>query len=208
MKQRLQTIVELISPNSRIIDIGSDHLLIPNRLIDQGICSLVFASDVNDGPIKAMILNRGSRNIDIVKSDGLRQFDGPIDSAIIAGMGGRLIQRILEESAEKFQKLDYIVLQPMQQVEELRNFLMKNYCVKAERLIAEDGKVYHILKVIPGHDDYDAFLTKGLAPVQEIKAYYNHQMRHLKDLLTRVPPEHQTSIRERLTRLQQANMLY
>lgn len=207
MKKRLQAIVDWVELDSRIVDIGSDHLIIPNQLIDQGVCSLVFATDVNQGPLESMRQNRLGRKIDIQQSDGLLQFDGEIDSAIIAGMGGLLIQKIIDQSLDRFLALNYLIVQPMQQVEELRSYLMKQFEVVDERLIAEDGKVYHLLKLIPGCDDYDPLLTKGFAPVEELNSYYRHQMSQLEKLLLKVPAEHQTPIRERLARLTKANVL-
>lgn len=207
MKKRLQAIIDWVTPGSRIVDIGSDHLLIPNQLIDQGICSLVFATDVNLGPLESMKANRGKRLIDIQQSDGLIQFEGEINSAIIAGMGGSLIQKILENSLSRFLALDYLILQPMQQVEELRTFLMQSFEVIAERLIAEDGKVYHLLKVVPGRDHYDPLLTKRLAPLNEQKTYFLQQKLQLEKLLTQVPTEHQTKLHDRLARLKTSGMI-
>lgn len=207
MKKRLQAIIDWIEPHDRIIDIGSDHLIIPNHLIDQGITSLVFASDINDGPLQSMKQSRQDRNIIILRSDGLKDVDHELDGAIIAGMGGRLIQRILEESLERFKHMKYIIVQPMQQIEELRQYLQDHFTITAERLVSEDGKIYHVIKLISGQDDYDVFLTKGLAPKQELSQYYAHQLQHWRRLLPRVSAERRSQIEQRIARLERANML-
>lgn len=203
MKRRLEAIVDWVRPGSRIVDIGSDHLIIPNWLIDQGICSLVFATDVNPGPLRSMATNKDCRNIDIQRSDGLLQFQGEIDSAIIAGMGGRLIAQIMDASLARFLSLDYVIVQPMQQVEELREYLMDHFEVVGERLIAEDGKLYHVLLLVPGQDSYDPILTKRLAPPEELKSYMTYELAKLNHLLPQVPADRQQALRTRMTRLEE-----
>lgn len=207
MKRRLKAIVDWVRPGSRIVDIGSDHLIIPNQLIDQGICSLVFATDINPGPLQAMAANRENRNIDIQHSDGLLQFQGDIDSAIIAGMGGRLIAMIIEDSLARFMSLDYLIVQPMQQVEELRNYLMHHFEVVGERLIAEDSKLYHILLLVPGHDFYDPVLTKRLAPPEELKAYMMYELAKLHKVMEQVPPNRQQVLQARIARLEELTVV-
>ena len=207
MKRRLKAIVDWVRPGSRIVDIGSDHLIIPNQLIDQGICSLVFATDINPGPLQAMAVNKDNRNIDIQQSDGLLHFQGDINSAIIAGMGGRLIAQIIEDSLARFLALDYVIVQPMQQVEELREYLMHHFEVVGERLIAEDRKLYHLLLLVPGRDSYDPVLTKRLAPPEELSTYRAYELAKIHHILSQVPPDRQLVLRARMARLEELTVV-
>lgn len=207
MKKRLQAMIDWVEPGARLIDIGSDHLIIPIQLIDRGITSLVFASDVNDGPLETMRRARGDRNITIIASDGLKQVSESIDSAIIAGMGGRLIRQIIEDSLDKFLALDYLIVQPMQQIEELRAYLQTHFEVVAERLIAEDRKIYHLLKLRPGSDDYDVIATKGLAPTEELAKYILTETKRWLRLLPMVGPQRRQQVLDRIARLNQTKML-
>ena len=204
MKQRLQAVADMVEPGSRLIDIGSDHLIIPNYLYDQGIASLVIASDVNPGPLASMRQNRGHRSIEIIRSDGLCQVDRVLDGAIIAGMGGRLIEQIIRDSLAKFLALRYLIVQPMQQIEGLRDFLQTYFEITQERLVAEDGKIYHVMQLVPGQDDYDSRLTKGLAPPDELLHFYASELMRWQALLECVPAEKKQAIRERIERLNQA----
>lgn len=207
MKKRLQAIVEWVEPGSRIIDIGSDHLIIPNALIDQGITSLVFASDVNAGPLEAMKLNRQGRDITLIQSDGMLQVSEELDGAIIAGMGGRLIEKIIQESLPKFLRMNYLIVQPMQHIEEVRDFLQGHFHVIAERLISEDRKIYHLMKLVPGKDSYDSFLTKGLSPESELQEYYMQQLDYWTKLKPQVPEDKKPEVEQRITRLKQTNLV-
>lgn len=207
MKQRLQAIIDWVEPDSRLIDIGSDHLIIPNALIDQGITSLVFASDVHDGPLESMRRSRGERNITILQSDGLEQVEEDLNSAIIAGMGGRLIQQIIDNSLDKFLAMDYIIVQPMQQIEELRQYLQSHFEVVAERLIAEDRKIYHLMKLRPGRDRYDVIRTKELSPPQELEHYIRQEIRRWTRILPMISGQRRAEVMDRIARLNRRNLV-
>lgn len=207
MKPRLQAIADMVEPGSRIIDIGSDHLILANALYDGGICQSVYASDLNQGPLQSMRANRGERAIELFQADGLLGVTADIDSAIITGMGGQLILDIIFKALERFQSLDYVIIQPMQQIELCREGLQPYFEVVAERLVAEEQKIYHVLKLRPGQDHYDSYLTKGLAPAAERKQYYAQEIERWQKIKAQVPPQRAAEIAQRLDRLRAAIML-
>lgn len=63
-------------------------------------------------------------------------------------MGGNLIRDILEKDIEKVKHMDYIVLQPAQNPEVLREYLYTgNYEVIDEDICLDEGKYYELFKV-------------------------------------------------------------
>ena len=63
-------------------------------------------------------------------------------------MGGNLTRDILLADMEKVKKYDFIILQPAQNPEVLREFLYKNdYEIIDEDLIKDEGRFYELFKV-------------------------------------------------------------
>ncbi len=63
-------------------------------------------------------------------------------------MGGNLIRDIIENSLDIFKKLDYVILQPVQNPEVLKEYIYsKGYDILDEELVKEDGKFYEIFKI-------------------------------------------------------------
>ena len=99
---RMQAVADLVSDGMRIADIGTDHGFVPIALVSAGRCPYAVAADVRRGPLSHAAENIRkyglSEVIETRLSDGLEKIKpGEADSIIIAGMGGMLMIRILEE---------------------------------------------------------------------------------------------------------------
>ncbi len=75
---------------------------------------------------------------------------GEVEVAVIAGMGGETIARILERAGDAVRHLDRLVLQPQQRVEALRRWLPAHaYRVLEERSAVDRRRTYTVLVVRP-----------------------------------------------------------
>lgn len=91
-------------------------------------------------------------------SDGLHMLQpGEADRIVIAGMGGPLMQRILEEGEATARAAGQLILSPQSGLREFRRFLTENhYYIQNEAMLREDGKDYTILIVHDGEPEvYD-----------------------------------------------------
>ncbi|GAA0718965.1 class I SAM-dependent methyltransferase [Clostridium malenominatum] len=155
---RLKTIASMIEYCTCCADIGTDHGYIPIYLIKNGVCKRAIASDINKGPIEKAIKNIGreglSSYVECRIGGGMTTLKpGEAEVGVIAGMGGNLIKDIIEESMEVFKALDYIILQPVQNPEVLREYIYsKGYEILEEELCFEEGKYYEIIKVRYGNN--------------------------------------------------------
>jgi tRNA (adenine22-N1)-methyltransferase len=155
---RLETIANLVKKGSIIADIGTDHGYIPVFLIENGICEKGIAADVNRGPLnnaKNFIKERGLQDkIETRLGDGLKVLKpNEVDTVIIAGMGGLLINKILMESKEIANTVKRFILQPMTASDEVRRFLYNNnYKIVEEKLAKEGDKIYEIICAEHGKD--------------------------------------------------------
>lgn len=153
LSKRLKRIAEHVDKCESVADIGTDHGYIPIYLVKEGICEKAIASDINKGPIEKAKVNVAfegvSNKIKCLLGPGLNPLKvGEVNGVILAGMGGNLTRDILLADMEKVKRYDFIILQPAQNPEVLREFLYKNdYEIIDEDLIKDEGRFYELFKV-------------------------------------------------------------
>ena len=156
LSERLRAVADLVDDGMVVADIGTDHGYIPIALVQEGRCPRAVAMDINIGPldrarahIQAAEL---SEKIDTRRSDGMKELKAEeADCAIIAGMGGALTIKILEESSATARSLKALILQPQSELYKVREYLAEQgYEILAEDMVLEEGKFYPIMKVCPG----------------------------------------------------------
>lgn len=150
---RLKLIYDMIPQCDTLSDIGTDHAFIPAYALLNNRCKKALACDLRPGPLK-----RAQRTLEKYKLEDrmeLRLGSGlePIevyeaDVIIMAGMGSDLIARLIDESKNKAQKANYIILQPMSRQEIIRPYLWENgFEILNEGLTNEGKKLYQVILV-------------------------------------------------------------
>lgn len=196
---RLGKTASMVEPCRCVADIGTDHAYIPIYLVKKGICSQAIASDINMGPIKKaaknISLNGLGDKIECRIGPGLNTLKkGEADVAIIAGMGGNLIRDIIEERLDLFRELKYVVLQPVQNPEVLREYIYKKgYEIIDEELCIDENKYYEIIKIRydeKTYDEDDIFfeISEKLYNEKhpEIKGFIKHKLEKYNKILGRI----------------------
>ncbi len=153
MTKRLNELFSLISNCELFADVGCDHGFISQMVLDSNRAKKVIISDVSKKSLKKaeiLLKDYGDRVISIV-SDGFDGYDFKPDQAIIAGMGGEEIIKILSSSKFLPNKL---ILNPMKNVDKVRRFLHKvGYKILKDFTIF-DGKFYDLISCEKGEDCY------------------------------------------------------
>ena len=131
ISKRLEFIANHIDKCESIIDVGTDHGYIPIYAVKKGLCNKAIASDINKDPVKKAQLNVAieglSKKIDVRLGGGLQTVDiKEVEGVVIAGMGGNLIRDILEHDKKKLPFYKFLILQPAQNPEVLREYLYNN----------------------------------------------------------------------------------
>ena len=149
MDDRLKTIAAFVVEGSRVADIGTDHAQLAIELIGSGRASKVIAADLNAGPLEAARKNISAAGledrIDVRLGDGLTVLEaGEVDAVCMAGMGGALMVEILSNDVSR--SLGRLILQPMNAVERVRQWLELNgWAIVDEDLAEAGGIVYEII---------------------------------------------------------------
>lgn len=152
ISKRLEAVAGMVTSGCTVADIGTDHAYIPIYLVENGKSSRVIAMDVNKGPLmrakEHIIRHRLCDFIDTRLSDGLDALEPyEVESIIIAGMGGPLTVRILENGKNKLGACRELILQPQSEIRSVRAWLEQSqYQIVQEEMILEDGKYYPVMR--------------------------------------------------------------
>ena len=154
-KKRLLDIINILDYNKKIIDVGTDHGLVPLYLAKNKISSDITATDIS-GPSLQKLIDRLDDDLSkIIKTKvtdgfvGLEKEENQV--AIIAGMGANTIIEIIEGSLDFAKNLDYLVLASNINTYELRHYLNDHgFYIEKDFLSYEKGKYYDIMKVYHG----------------------------------------------------------
>ena len=148
---RLLAVASCISDGAYLADVGTDHAYLPLYLAERGSISGAVASDIHKGPLERADKNireaGRSEMIHTLLADGLQGIEAyPVTDIAIAGMGGLMIAGILEKADFIRKRPVKLILQPMQHIHELRDYLCKNgFDITKETQAMADGKFYQII---------------------------------------------------------------
>jgi tRNA (adenine22-N1)-methyltransferase len=169
LSKRLEAVASMVTPGSRVADIGCDHAYTAIYLVKERISPFVVAMDINQGPLdraKENIKRYGVEDkITIRKSDGIKELKaGEVDTILIAGMGGRLMIQILTGNINVVSAAKELILQPQSEIHLVRKTLKElGYIIIKESMLKEEGKYYVVMKlrkVSPNFKDKDYQLIK------------------------------------------------
>lgn len=150
-KQRIQEIAKLVENKNCVADIGTDHGYLTKILIEEGRVQKVIATDISEKSLQKAInlaTKFGFENkVDFRVGDGFNPLENnEVDVAIIAGIGGQEIIKILQTQNHKGVKK--FIFAPAQNVPELRKYLSENgFEIVYDKILKDQKKFYSTLKV-------------------------------------------------------------
>lgn len=179
ISKRLELVASFVSQGAILLDVGSDHAYLPIELVERGQIESAIAGEVVEGPYQSAVKNVEAHGLEekiqVRLANGLAAFEEEdrVSVITIAGMGGRLIARILEEGLDKLANVERLILQPNNREDDLRIWLQDHgFQIVAESILEEAGKFYEILVVEAGQMKLSAsdvrfgpFLSKEVSPV-------------------------------------------
>ena len=201
ISSRLAKIVDMIPESDTVADIGTDHGYVLIELLKRGKIKRGIASDN-----KKMPLEKARKNTEAERMEKLMDFRlgsgfetlnvGEANGAVIAGMGGILIRELLENAIEIIKEMDFILLQPAQNPEILREYLYRNqFKVVDEELVREEQRYYEYMVVkfdpynsdtLENHMNYSIgdLLLKKKHPL--LKEYLTSKICEMEEILSKI----------------------
>ncbi len=153
---RMERLASKVTKGSRLADVGTDHGYIPISLILRGQIQAAVAMDIGQGPLERAKKHIQAYGLDTyIKtrlSDGLSELaPGEADTVLIAGMGGALTVRILENGGHCLGTVRELILQPQSEIFKVRAWLCENgFVITEEDIVLDMGKYYPIIKAVHG----------------------------------------------------------
>lgn len=141
-----------------ICDIGCDHGKLSYHLLDNNIVDYVYISDISAPSLQKAIdllnISNMQAKYQAIVSNGFEAYPNgvSIDNAVISGMGGNEIIKILSSSKTDVQKY---VLQPQHNEYDVKVYLSQNgYDIKKDYIIKQKDKYYNIIVCVRGKRVY------------------------------------------------------
>lgn len=200
ISKRLKTAADMVIAGNTAADIGTDHAYLPIYLIGSKRADYVYACDIRKEPLKRAqnhIRMYGMQDkIEVRLSDGLCALEkGEMDTIVICGMGGKLMQKILFEGMDRLTSGMQLILSPQSEIRNFRYFLDKaGIAVTDEEMVMEDNQYYWIMdcryvnRTISNHTEVQLRYGQSLIDKksQELKSYLNAEIKSAKILLDRL----------------------
>ena len=147
--KRIERIASKIPFGSNLADVGCDHGYLIIEAYLNGKVNKAIAIDNKVGPLESAKSNI-SKYLDVrySLSSGINDIDFDTNSIVIAGMGGLLINSIIEEGIKlnKVNDSQTYILEPNRNTYDVRKFLNEN-CFKIidEEVVYDQKKYYEII---------------------------------------------------------------
>lgn len=183
LPKRLETIIERMPDSGCLADVGCDHAYVAIEAVRRGRAARALACDVRKGPLQQAaehILCAGlAGKIETRLSDGLEKVaPGEADTVVVAGMGGPLMERILQGRLGEFA---HFVLSPQSEIPHFRRFLLaEGMQIDEETMLIDEGKYYVILNV---SQRADAASSDSMYVTEEDFLYGGRLLRRLDPVL-------------------------
>ncbi len=160
LSKRLGRVAANVQSGGVVADIGCDHGFTSIYLVRQGQVRGAIALDVNAGPL-ARAWEHVERyglmdRIQVRLSDGMEKLaPGEADTLLVSGLGGALMERILERGRDVVREATELVLSPQSEIFLVRKKVHElGFSIVHEEMVEDQKKYYVIIRAIPGRECY------------------------------------------------------
>jgi tRNA (adenine22-N1)-methyltransferase len=154
---RLEAVAALVSPGSRVADIGTDHGLLPRLLLATGRASHCIATEQRGHGMQRARWLAGQEHLalrlELREGFGLRVLLAAdrLDVVVLSGLGARTILRILEDGRDTVPRIGRLVIQPQSEQALVRRWLFEHgHAIVDERIALDRGRFYVAMAAEPG----------------------------------------------------------
>ena len=188
---RLKTIADFIEQNSIVFDVGADHGILENYLLDNNRIKKIYAIENKKGPFNILSSSlKNNKNAICIFSDGLQDLKTDCDTIIVAGMGAHLISKIVFPKVLEFDNVKSIIVDSHNDLFYLRsNFVNNGFKIEKEKIVFENNHFYFVIKFIKGIKEYKKEELEFGYKIKEdplFSLYKEKELSKINDLLFKV----------------------
>ena len=154
VSNRIKKISSLLNSNDIVLDIGTDHALLPIYLIKNNIVNVADGSDISKSVLDNAKKNVSKYDLDgdinLFLSDGTKDIDvSKYNSFVITGMGFTTIKGILDNT--NLDNINKLVIQSNNNLNDLRLYMNKiSYKILDEIRLKDKNINYDIIVYVKG----------------------------------------------------------
>ena len=153
MTERLEILYSLVTKGKIFADVGCDHGYISKAVLDDNRFEKVILSDVSSKSLQKArdLLSSYGDRVEFIVCDGFNGYSQVPTEAIIAGMGGEEIVKILSGDILP----NRLILAPQKNAEKVRKTLIeKGYKILRDFTFYSAGKFYDAITAEKGVTEY------------------------------------------------------
>ena len=156
ISKRLLCCASMVQSGARVADIGTDHGYLGIYLLQSGAARHVIACDLRKDPLENARRNAKLFGVDgemeLRLSDGLEKIlPDEVDTVVMAGMGGDLIQKILSQCPWRKREGLQFILQPQSAGNVLRRWLCEDgFEIQREEPVQDGHFLYTVMELRQG----------------------------------------------------------
>ena len=156
ISKRLLCCASMVQSGARVADIGTDHGYLGIYLLQSGAARHVIACDLRKDPLENARRNAKLFGVDgemeLRFSDGLEKIlPDEVDTVVMAGMGGDLIQKILSQCPWRKREGLQFILQPQSAGNVLRRWLCEDgFEIQREEPVQDGHFLYTVMAIRQG----------------------------------------------------------
>lgn len=152
---RIREIASLIAEDEDVVDVGADHGLLELALLEKGHSGRLLAVENKEGPYLRLRQELAGSEAQTLLGDGLRDVPKDYRTAVFAGLGGRLIIKILERDLPLHPEIERIITDAHRDVEGLRRYVTGHgFLIEKEKIVEEKGHFYFLIAFRRGKRSY------------------------------------------------------
>lgn len=163
----------LLGPCRVLVDVGTDHALLPIAAVERGIAARAIASDLREAPLRAarqsVLASMARERVLLLRGDGLSALArDAVDAVSMAGMSGELMVQLCQGSAHVLAGVTRLVLQPNSDAVVVRSWARRSgWHLSQERMVLENGQFFTLCAFRPGLGAADpAYMLPGWSEAQ------------------------------------------
>ena len=189
LSKRLKACADMVRDGARLLDVGCDHGYVPVYLVKEGKVPSAVACDINEAPLSScrrLVADYDLEDkIKCVLSDGFDSLDlSEADDILIAGLGGNLIEDILNRSDLEELIDKHLIFCPATHPEKVKGWLYANtFEINKDFIVSDGDQYYNIIDAyyrgsLKEFSRTDLYLGK-IEDFSE-KEYFNRLIKYLK----------------------------
>jgi tRNA (adenine22-N1)-methyltransferase len=169
--RRILALASLVPLTGPVVDIGSDHGQLIRTLYQQDFPYPLFASELTNTSFQTLKHALHDLPVTTYQADGLTRLPLGVNTVVISGMGGQLIQHILNKGINHLTNVTTVILGPQRDSYVVREWLMNHgWMLDHEQWLVEADQGYPLLRA-----------TRGTMMLTSMELHYGPKLIQAKD---------------------------